>query len=174
VSSALAILCAGVALSITPQSESPAVGPTPAATDPAPQESAAGQPADSAPAPDAQAKPAQPAASDPHAVEAAVIERTNAERVRYGLRPLAVDRLLMRQARQHAAWMTRARVLQHTGAMVAENIAMGQRSSTEAVQCWMNSSGHRANILDPGHTRIGVAAYSTADGTVFWCQQFLR
>jgi uncharacterized protein YkwD len=38
----------------------------------------------------------------------------------------------------------------------------------------MNSSGHRANILNPGHGRIGVAAYRTVAGTIFWCQQFRR
>jgi uncharacterized protein YkwD len=57
---------------------------------------------------------------------------------------------------------------------VAENIAMGQRSSTEAVQSWMSSPGHRANILDASYTRIGVSAYRTPDGTIFWCQQFLQ
>jgi len=52
------------------------------------------------------------------------------------------------------------------------DIAMGQRSSGEVVQSWMNSSGHRANILNRGHRRIGVAAYTTSGGTTYWCQQF--
>jgi uncharacterized protein YkwD len=51
---------------------------------------------------------------------------------------------------------------------------MGQASSNDAVRCWMNSSGHRANILNRGHRKIGVAGYRTADGTIFWCQQFRR
>ena len=38
----------------------------------------------------------------------------------------------------------------------------------------MNSSGHRANILSPSYSKIGVAAYTANDGTVYWCQQFLR
>ena len=70
--------------------------------------------------------------------------------------------------------MTRNRALQHTRMPVAENIAMGQNSSNEVVRDWMNSSGHRANILNASHTRIGVAAYRTAQGTTYWCQQFLR
>jgi uncharacterized protein YkwD len=107
-----------------------------------------------------------------HPVETSVIERTNAERVRYGLRPFIVDHLLMRQARRHAAWMARAHSMQHTSAPVAENIAMGQRSGDEVVRTWMNSSGHRANILNAGYTKLGVAAYTTPEGTVFWCQQF--
>jgi uncharacterized protein YkwD len=107
-----------------------------------------------------------------HPVETSVIERTNAERVRYGLRPFIIDHLLMRQARRHAAWMARARSMQHTSQAVAENIAMGQHSGAEVVNTWMNSSGHRANILNAGYSKIGVAAYKTPEGTVFWCQQF--
>jgi uncharacterized protein YkwD len=57
---------------------------------------------------------------------------------------------------------------------VAENIAMGQPHSSDVVRSWMNSSGHRANILNGGHLRIGVAAYRTDNGTIFWCQQFRR
>ena len=51
---------------------------------------------------------------------------------------------------------------------------MGQNSSAEVINAWMNSSGHRANILNPSYTRIGVAAYVTPGGTIYWCQQFLR
>jgi uncharacterized protein YkwD len=69
--------------------------------------------------------------------------------------------------------MTRNRALQHTTAGVAENIAMGQRTPAEAVQSWMSSPGHRANLLNSGYTRIGVAAYRTPEGTVYWCQQFM-
>ncbi len=105
-------------------------------------------------------------------VEANIVSYTNQERVRYGLSPLEVDKELMATAREQAAWMTRSGVLVHTRRMLAENIAMGQTHSSEAVQSWMGSSGHRANILNPAHRRIGVAAYHTADGVIFWCQQF--
>ena len=70
--------------------------------------------------------------------------------------------------------MTNSRSMVHTNKPVGENIAMGQRSSAEVINSWMNSSGHRANILNPGYTRIGVAAYTTPEGTIYWCQQFLR
>jgi uncharacterized protein YkwD len=36
----------------------------------------------------------------------------------------------------------------------------------------MQSSGHRSNMLDPGHTRIGVAVAHAANGVAYWCQQF--
>lgn len=109
-----------------------------------------------------------------HPIEARVIEKTNAHRARHGLRPLFVDRGLLRSARNHAAWMTNSRSMVHTTKPVGENIAMGQQSSGEVLNAWMNSSGHRANILNPGYTRIGVAAYTTPEGTIYWCQQFLR
>ncbi|MBI2825230.1 MAG: hypothetical protein HYX69_11145 [Planctomycetia bacterium] len=109
-----------------------------------------------------------------HPVEEAIVTRTNAERQRHGLPVLEVDVELVRSARHHAAWMTRTRTLRHTTKAVAENIAMGQTNSQEAVRSWMNSPGHRANILSPGHRKIGVAAYTAADGTVYWCQQFVR
>jgi uncharacterized protein YkwD len=105
-------------------------------------------------------------------VEANVVSYTNQERARYGLPPLEIDKELMATAREQAAWMTRSGNLFHTRRLLAENIAMGQSHSSEAVQSWMNSAGHRANILNPSHRRIGVAAYHTADGVIFWCQQF--
>jgi uncharacterized protein YkwD len=119
-------------------------------------------------------EPRPPQTPDLHAIEARVIEKTNSQRAHYGLPPLSVDPVLVRSARRHAAWMTNSRSLVHTTQAVGENIAMGQSSSSEVITAWMNSSGHRANILNPGYHRIGVAAYTTRDGTVFWCQQFLH
>jgi uncharacterized protein YkwD len=107
-------------------------------------------------------------------VERNLIHFTNLERKRNGLPELEVDRELMHSARHHTAWMARSRTLRHTTHPVAENIAMGQSCSREAVRSWMSSVGHRANILNRGHRRVGVAAYRTARGTIFWCQQFCR
>ncbi|MDA0658944.1 MAG: CAP domain-containing protein [Planctomycetota bacterium] len=118
-----------------------------------------------------------PAAAPPvemHTTELQLVECTNAERVRHGLSPLVLDPGLLQSARRHAAWMTRNRVLRHTSAAVAENIAMGQPTTAHAIQDWMHSPGHRANILNRSYTRIGVAGYRAPNGTVYWCQQFLR
>ncbi len=146
-----------------PMAKVPLAKPAAAATAPA---------AATAAAPQATAQaPAQPVL---HALESRIIEKTNAQRVRAGLPPLAVDPGLVKSARRHAAWMTNNRSMVHTNQAVAENIAMGQHSSSEVVNSWMNSSGHRANIMNPGHRRIGVAAYMSPNGTVFWCQQFLH
>ena len=106
-------------------------------------------------------------------IEQNIIDQTNAERAKHGLPALVMDSSLMRSARAHTTWMTRANTLQHTSAPVAENIAMGQRTTREAIRSWMNSPGHRANILNRSYRRIGVAAYTAPNGTAYWCQQFL-
>lgn len=107
-------------------------------------------------------------------VERAVIQQTNQQRQQHGLRPLRVNGWLMKSARRHCAWMTNARRLQHTTAAVGENIAMGQRTSRQAVRDWMHSPGHRANMLNGSYTKAGATAYHTPEGTIYWCLQFSR
>lgn len=107
-----------------------------------------------------------------HPLQQRIVERVNRERQSHGLRPLTIDRRLMRSARRHANWMALSRNLQHTHDSVAENIAMGQHSSDQAVRDWMNSPGHRANILG-SYDRVGAAAITAPDGTVYWCLQLL-
>jgi uncharacterized protein YkwD len=114
-----------------------------------------------------------PAKFELHPVEKAILDSTNAERARYGLPALTLDPSLEQTARQHAAWMTNSRNLQHSSIGVAENIAWGQHSAQEAMSSWMSSSGHRANILNGSYRRIGVAAYTASDGSCYWCQQFM-
>lgn len=103
--------------------------------------------------------------------ESEIIALTNSHRAQNGLPPLAVDMSLMSTARAHCMWMASANSMQHGSYPVAENIAMGQNSPTQALGDWMNSSGHRANILS-GRSAIGVAAYISSSGQIFWCQQF--
>lgn len=59
--------------------------------------------------------------------------------------------------------------IRYTGA--GENIAWGQRSPEEVVSAWMNSEGHRANILNAKFTKIGVG-HLTASGRNYWVQLF--
>ncbi|HUY89919.1 MAG TPA: CAP domain-containing protein [Pirellulales bacterium] len=117
-------------------------------------------------------KQKQPASPAMHQVEVQIIKYTNAERARHGLPPLKADDTLLKSARKHTIWMTTRRTLTHTRQAVAENIALGQQSAREVVRSWMNSSGHRANILSRRHGRIGVAAFVARDGRIYWCQQF--
>ena len=88
----------------------------------------------------------------------------NAERAKSGLTPLRVNAQLTQAARSHAADMARNDYFSHTGlngsnlstraraagycrAGIAENIAFGQRSEAQAFTSWLNSSGHRRNML---------------------------
>jgi len=105
--------------------------------------------------------------------EQGIIDGTNATRARYGLPPLDVYPGLEDSARGHAAWMTNNRSMQHSGANCGENIACGQHSVDEAMQTWVNSPGHLANILGP-YRWIGASAYTAPDGTVYWCEQFVQ
>ncbi|MGN0579072.1 MAG: CAP domain-containing protein, partial [Ruminiclostridium sp.] len=54
-----------------------------------------------------------------------------------------------------------------------ENIAAGQRSASEVMESWMNSSGHRQNILSSNFRKIGIGLYKSPDGYgYYWVQIF--
>jgi uncharacterized protein YkwD len=127
-----------------------------------------------------EAKPAQEVqqAAEPSLqltpTESAMLEQTNQQRTARGMRPLVVDPSLVESARKHANWMASMRSMRHTSAPVGENIAMGQPTVESVIRTWMNSSGHRANILSRSWNRLGAAAYTSPEGRVYWCLQFLR
>jgi uncharacterized protein YkwD len=56
----------------------------------------------------------------------------------------------------------------------AENIAWGYRTPQEVVTGWMNSPGHRANILNCSSVAVGVGMIRAADGSPYWTQDFGR
>lgn len=122
-------------------------------------------------------KSAEPAESPEFSlitVEENILELTNKERTSRGLPPLVIDESLVKSAREHANWMASRRTMQHTRKPVGENIAMGQADSTQAVRTWMNSPPHRANILSRAWNRVGAAAYTSPEGRIYWCLQFLK
>ncbi|MEV5529515.1 CAP domain-containing protein [Streptomyces prunicolor] len=118
-----------------------------------------------------------------------VVESTNAERARAGLRALAVDPLLAAAAQAHSTDMVARAFYSHTspdgsqpwdraaaaGARrrtIGENIACGQRTPAEVVEGWMNSPGHRANILKPDFTHIGIGFAGGGQMGTYWTQLF--
>ena len=120
--------------------------------------------------------------------EIAAIEETNRQRAMQNLPPLEVDLNLTLTARDHSKDMAthgffahesplpgkttfRDRAARFSVEAAGENIFVGSTEGKDAVEAWMNSDGHRANILG-SHSRIGVALARSADGTVYWCQQF--
>ena len=122
-----------------------------------------------------------------------IVRYTNDARARNGLPALAANSRLMEAARLHAEQMASYQRLDHTisgaryptmlsrieavgynYANVAENVAWNQQSAQSAVTTWMNSSGHRANILDPQLTEIGAAMARSPRGEPYWIQVFGR
>ena len=122
------------------------------------------------------------------AIEAAVVELTNAERAKAGLQPLKTYAPLMNSARVKSQDMKDKNYFSHTSptygspfdqmkslgisyTAAGENIAKGQKTAEEVVTAWMNSEGHRANILNANYTHIGVGYVK--DGNI-WTQQFIK
>jgi uncharacterized protein YkwD len=135
-------------------------------------------------------KPAVPA--DPAAYEAQVVALTNAARTVQGCPALRADDRLAAAARAHSTDMVAQSFFSHTGSngstfvarevaagypkkgASAENIAWGYRTPQEVVTGWMNSSGHRANILNCSSVAVGVGLAYKAGGTPYWTQDFGR
>jgi uncharacterized protein YkwD len=60
----------------------------------------------------------------------------------------------------------------YDGRMMGENIAAGQTSAAAVMDAWMNSPGHRANILNCGYREIGVGLYRGGSMRFYWTQNF--
>ncbi len=54
-----------------------------------------------------------------------------------------------------------------------ENIAKGQKTPSQVVTAWMNSTGHRANILNPNYTHMGIG-FVNSNNTTYWTQMFVK
>ena len=123
-------------------------------------------------------------------IESQVISLTNQERAKNGLKPLTPDWELSRVARYKAMDMRDKNYFSHTSPTygspfdmmknfgityrsAAENIAAGQTTPASVVQAWMNSSGHRANILSTTSTYIGVGYASGGSQRYYWVQMFI-
>ncbi|HDR7796980.1 TPA: serine protease [Bacillus tropicus] len=134
----------------------------------------------------AEQKPAEEAKSLSE-FEQRVVELTNAERAKQGLPALKIDNELSKVARIKSEDMQKNNYFDHNSptygspfdmmkkfgisyTSAGENIAQGQRTPEEVVQAWMNSAGHRANILNNGFTHIGVGYVENGN---YWTQQFI-
>ncbi|HDR7672972.1 Uncharacterized protein BCZB5J_01252 [Bacillus cereus] len=134
----------------------------------------------------AEQKPAEEAKSLSE-FEQRVVELTNAERAKQGLPALKIDTELSKVARVKSEDMQKNNYFDHNSptygspfdmmkkfgisyTSAGENIAQGQRTPEEVVQAWMNSAGHRANILNNGFTHIGVGYVESGN---YWTQQFI-
>ena len=117
-----------------------------------------------------------------------VVDLVNVERAKAGLQPLAVHTGATVAAQVRAVETeqsfshTRPDGSSFTTALTeqgvsyrsaGENIAWGQRTPQQVMEGWMNSSGHRANILSERFTAIGVGYYRSASGVNYWTQLFI-
>lgn len=110
-----------------------------------------------------------------------VLDAVNAERAAVGLGPLSMDEDLMEAAMQRAAETvvhfshTRpdGRACFTVSAKAnGENIASGSSTAAGVMDQWMNSEGHRANILDGSWNSIGIGCYRANNGVTYWVQLF--
>ena len=170
----------------------PAPRPTRSSTAPAPAPTTSsdpGTPPPGAPAPTTTA-PA-PAPAPDTGVTGQVVTLTNAERAKAGCGPLSVDSTLTAVAQAHSQDMATHNYFDHNSqdgrspfdrmtaagysfATAAENIAAGQRTPQDVMTSWMNSPGHKANILNCALRQIGVG-YATSSASqygVYWTQDF--
>lgn len=132
-----------------------------------------------------------PTLTDIKAYENEVVRLTNVERSKNGLPALAQNWELSRVARYKSADMAAKGYFSHQSptygspftmmqnfgirfSAAGENIAYGQRTPQEVVNAWMNSPGHRANILSRSYSQIGVGFARNSSGTAYWTQMFIQ
>jgi len=162
-----------------------ASGPArPGPSSPAPSSPALGNPAPGSPG---------PASTDGNggtlALEADVVSLVNAERAKAGCKKVTVDARLTGAARGHSAEMAALGFVSHTTpqgvdfaaritragykfSVAAENIAKGRPTAQDVMSSWLNSPGHKANIVNCAYRDIGVGVAADKTGTLLWVQDF--
>lgn len=125
------------------------------------------------------------------AQENEVIRLVNVQRSNAGLHLLTTNWQLCRVARYKSADMANKGYFSHTSptygspfqmmesfglkfSAAGENIAYGQRTPAEVMNAWMNSPGHRSNIMNGTYTQIGVGLAKNSSGVCYWTQQFMK
>jgi uncharacterized protein YkwD len=129
--------------------------------------------------------PPPPAVSAPINVSTDCLALTNKARAAAGIAPLTIDNRITAAAVAHSTEQATRKTMTHTGrngsnagsrmaaqgyrwSMWAENIGGGQPDCASVVGAWMNSSGHRANILNPVFVHLGVGAVKGSNGVIYW------
>lgn len=131
-----------------------------------------------------------PDLSEIKALEKQVVTLVNSERGKKGLKPLSENWQLSRVARYKSQDMIDKKYFSHTSPTYGspfdmiknfgiryrtsgENIAYGQRTPSEVMNSWMNSPGHRQNILSPNYSQIGFGVARSSSGQLYWTQMFI-
>ncbi|QOX65875.1 serine protease [Anoxybacterium hadale] len=123
--------------------------------------------------------------------EQQVVDLVNKERAAAGLSALKVNTKLASVAETKAEDLRDKNYFSHTSptygspfdmmkqfgityTAAGENIAKGQKTPSAVMNGWMNSEGHRANILNSSYTEIGVGYVTDSNGNTYWVQMFIR
>lgn len=129
--------------------------------------------------------------SDIKSLETEVIRLVNVERAKAGRPALIQNNEVSNVARIKSQEFINKNYFSHTSptygspfdmlrsfgitfTAAAENIASGQRTAAEVMNSWMNSSGHRGNILNSTYNQIGVGAAKDNKGNIYWTQMFIK
>jgi uncharacterized YkwD family protein len=121
--------------------------------------------------------------------EKEIFELVNNERAKAGIKPVTYNAQVAAAARIKSDEMAAKKYFNHTSPTygtpfemlrafgidyrtAGENIAKGQKTAKAVMGAWMNSSGHRYNILNPDFTQLGVG-YANDGGTTYWVQIFI-
>src|SRR5690349_4183495 len=120
--------------------------------------------------------------------EARVVKLTNDNRVKNGCAAVRTEVKLTTAARAHSVDMVTKNYFSHVSTdgstflvraknagyttAIGENIAWGYRTPEQVVTAWMQSPGHRANILNCKARSVGVGLAKKTDGTPYWTQMF--
>ena len=132
-----------------------------------------------------------PNVSDVTTLENQVITLVNKQRAARGLPALKRGATLSYCARLKSQDMVKRNYFSHTSptygspfqmmeyfglkfSAAGENIAYGQQTPQAVMNAWMNSPGHRANILNASYTYIGVGAAKKSSGVIYWTQEFCK
>ncbi|MEJ4023564.1 CAP domain-containing protein [Clostridioides difficile] len=119
-----------------------------------------------------------------------VVDLVNVERAKAGLNPLTLDSSISNVATKKSQDMIDNNYFSHNSPTygspfdmlkkfgvsyktAGENIAMGQKTPKEVVNAWMNSEGHRKNIMNPNFSKIGVGVAQKSGGSIYWTQIFV-
>lgn len=134
--------------------------------------------------------PEQKPSTDFSSYQQQVLDLVNAERAKRGISALTLDSSLSSVATKKSQDMIDKNYFDHTSPTygspfdmmkqfgisyrtAGENIAKGQKTPQEVVAAWMNSEGHRKNILNPNFTNLGVGIAKDSNKTTYWTQMFI-
>ena len=175
--------------STTPQQKPESTPSTPSTTPQQKPESTPSTPS-TTPQQKPESTPKQKPSTDFSSYQQQVLDLVNAERTKRGISALTLDSNLSSVATKKSQDMVNKNYFDHTSPTygspfdmmkqfgisyrtAGENIAKGQKTPQEVVTAWMNSEGHRKNILNPNFTNLGVGIAKDSKGTTYWTQMFI-